>query len=75
MFFDEFCGRARVQHPLPLYATIMSTAARVSAIDVGKPSEVLIEALRRPVEEEGYGGLALALGPWRVQRTLVAGGL
>lgn len=25
------------------------------AIDVGKPSEVLIEALRRPVEEEGYG--------------------
>lgn len=27
----------------------------LQAIDVGKPSEVLIEALRRPVEEQGYG--------------------
>lgn len=32
-----------------------SVGADIQAIDVGKPSEVLIEALRRPVEEEGYG--------------------
>ena len=32
------------------------------AIDVGKPSEVLIEALKRPVEEEGYGSLTLQRG-------------
>ena len=41
---------------------------------MGKPSEVLIEALRRPVEEEGYGDMAFTLGPGRVQQTLVAGG-
>lgn len=32
-----------------------SVGEDIQAIDVGKPSEVLIEALRRPVEEEGYG--------------------
>lgn len=31
------------------------SAGSCQAIDVGKPSEVLIEALRRPVEEQGYG--------------------
>ena len=32
-----------------------SVGEDIQAIDVGKPSEVLIEALRRPVEEQGYG--------------------
>ncbi|CAJ1352299.1 unnamed protein product [Effrenium voratum] len=32
-----------------------SVGRDIKAIDVGKPSEVLIEALKRPVEEEGYG--------------------
>eukprot|EP00931_Biecheleriopsis_adriatica_P114685 TRINITY_DN90600_c0_g1_i1.p1 TRINITY_DN90600_c0_g1~~TRINITY_DN90600_c0_g1_i1.p1 ORF type:complete len:953 (-),score=171.06 TRINITY_DN90600_c0_g1_i1:97-2934(-) len=32
-----------------------SVGLELQAIDVGKPSEVLIEALHRPVEEQGYG--------------------
>jgi len=32
-----------------------SAGSGVEAIDVGKPSDVLIQALQRPVEEQGYG--------------------
>jgi len=36
-------------------AVCSSAGEGFRAIDVGKPSEVLIEMLRRPIEDEGYG--------------------
>jgi len=48
--FDNALGQLHfVEH------VICKRRPLLQAIDVGKPSEVLIEALRRPVEEQGYG--------------------